>query len=275
MSMYVIVGNGQMPAKEVEAQLADLINNAVNVQDVDIWFLLEGKTIPTDTDKAIVKYLDRIQAYYETFEESNHGTPHIMYANAAAHRGNVGYKNLIDYMNEQAEQEAGEIALLGLFYDFDNQYHPEDALLDTLASEISPDSAVSFYALNAAMVKLDAGDAPVTPKQPKEVPSAVPQSKSEYDKTAFEALSSLEDWTAEELAALTVEELRAICPNAPKKATKTELVSILLGDNVTEIPAAPAPVEMPSDTERIHAVLIQIIDAAESLLNYMKAQAKQ
>lgn len=274
MSMYVIVGNGQMPAKEVEAQLADLINSAVNVQDVDIWFLLEGKTTPTDTDKAIIKYLDKIQAYYETFEDSNYTSPNLLYGHSQAHRGNVGFNNLIEYMREQAEQEAGEVALLGLFYDFDNQYHPEDALLDTLASEIGSGSDIKFYALNAAMVRLDVEEAPTPAKQPKVVSSGPPRAKSDYSKEAFDSTAELEDWSADELAALTMEELRAICPNAPKKATKAELVSILLGNNITEIPATPAPLEMPSDNERIHAVLIQIIDAAESLLNYMKQQAK-
>ena len=56
MTLHVILGDGYMPTKELHAHLQDIRKKAL-ADDDGFWFTIAGKPEPTDTDRALVKWL--------------------------------------------------------------------------------------------------------------------------------------------------------------------------------------------------------------------------
>jgi hypothetical protein len=230
MSMYLIAGSGSMPAKELAAQLNDLVDKAAT-DDVDCWFTVVTKDDPTDTDTALIKYLEKIHAYYERIDMGQSD----LYASSAASVGKLGPEEAVRHLRKIAVTEDGGVSILILIDGENDGENDGEYTLDLIDAALAAN--IKVYGLNTAMVEITLVDvvetepAPVVEEPVKKPRPAAPAKTVEdnADDERYNVLSSLEDWSPEELSGLTVEELRAICPQAPKKATKDDIIGILLG----------------------------------------------
>ena len=113
MTMNVVLGNGEMPVKELTASLQDLWNGALEKQD-NFWFLIQAKAEPTATDKALVAWLVKNDVWYSLVTD---GTDYdSMYAEESQEE-TVAKRlttTIVDLMTSSPEE--GETAqLLALF----------------------------------------------------------------------------------------------------------------------------------------------------------------
>lgn len=276
MSMYLISGNGSMPQKEIEAQLGDLINKAVNIDDLDCWFALHVTDTSANltTHTAVINYLNKIEAYYEIWGPQS--PDDSLYANAAE-TVLVQDDAVIKRLKKVASVEEGEVAILGLFVNFDFTNEPLDTVLNSQTIE-ALDNKMPVYALNHAMVSLDSTEDHEDISEELPPVAAKPEkatNKFDADVERYNNLSSVDEWSREELSGLTIEELRAICLHAPKKASKDEIIDILMGVSEYGIMAEEITVAekaAPADTvdpvvEFLHAL---IEDAQRMLENLQK-----
>jgi hypothetical protein len=261
--MYLVSGNGHMPVKEIEAQLGDLINKAVNIDDLDCWFAIHVTDTCKDTrtQEDIVRYFNKIDAYYEVWTETN--TTHELFDNAAAFV-TIGENNAVEHMAEVCGHEEGESAILGLYANFDYTNDPEDALLNDQTIE-ALGVGIPVYALNHAMVRLESV---VDNAEPAPEAKEVAPTKFDEDVERYNVLPSMDEWSREELSGLTIEELRAICLQAPKKASKDEIIDILMGisefANNEEIPVKT------DDADPIVEFLHALIEDANRMLENLQ-----
>lgn len=140
MTLYVILGEGEMPPKEIKHQLDDLWKQCEEA-DTDFWFAMDGKQEPTETDKAIVSYFNKNGIHFGLFRESD------QYEGVSEYFDGLGMtpKAVVELMvSRRAESE--DAVLLALFTNDDEKDGP---LIDIISDVLL--SGFKVYGLNDAM----------------------------------------------------------------------------------------------------------------------------
>jgi hypothetical protein len=230
VTLFVVLGDGEMPPKEVVHQLDDLWKMCEE-KDTDFWFAMEGKATLTSTDKEIVAYFNKHGIHYGLLVTPD-VPPSDDFTDVSEYFDvddpSTGIVGLMDAMKSEEDS-----VLLTLFTDDDDR----DAVLTTTTAMV----------LQAGFTVLGLNDAlePVMllTEEVKELPAEAVESKprktakrsaSVADADADEdgeAADEPEPLTREYLELLTANEVKEIAKGMGlSTGTKAETINTILGD---------------------------------------------
>lgn len=291
--MHVVLGDGQMTRKELSATLTDLWDKDEKAGQA-FWFVLQGKSDPTDTDKALVTWLEKNEIYYQIVTDDPEAVDPIYAQPQETHSAKkLGQKvtSLLESMPE--EGESAEI--LALFVDTSDATAAEDKWLNTIIAS-AYDAGYPTRALNDGLVEIDLGpeaeeaEAEPEPAAPakKSVAKKAPAKKAaaarpadtsvsddDEDETESQPPTSATPRTRAELEELDATEVKEIAAEMgivlPPRTRATTYIDHILGEAKGAAPAAEVSLEGSSgpNGDLDYAVLADAV--ADSLISKLKA----
>ena len=157
MTLYAVVGNGEMPEKEVAQQLDDLWKKA-EAEDTDFWFVLEGKAHPTATDLVLVDWLNKHDMYFALLQlpgvqpsEAYQGVAEFIDVDKPSDMAEV-----MEVMRAKPDENGGkteDAVALALFCDIAADSPEDHELIVTLTATIG--AGFKAYALNDALEEIE------------------------------------------------------------------------------------------------------------------------
>lgn len=239
--LHVVLGDGGMTKKELVETLKDLYTQA---GEEPYWFLVQGKSEPSDTDEAMIAWFDKNEIYYEVFTDDADAMAECYSTAQETHPAKKLTVKIVNLMNTRPEE--GESAdVLALFVS-DEPDVEEDRWLYTVLSAVH-DAGFTILALNDGLVEVDLSDEGTTAEaEPEAEPTeATPEAPSE------------DEWTRERLDELELSDLKALAATLgvelpPRTRMNTYIDAILAaqGDKVRdpamEAPGTPTPEPEPS-----------------------------
>jgi pyruvate/2-oxoglutarate dehydrogenase complex dihydrolipoamide acyltransferase (E2) component len=250
VTLNFVLGDGEMTKRELLSTLDDLWEADAGE---NFWFIIQGKSEPTDTDRALVNWLETNDIYFEVVTDVADSMDEL-YGNAS--EVNAAKKlstKVLSLLN--SKPEGGEDAkVLSLFVSNDDQLEEDRWLLATL--EAVCDNGNQVFALNDGMVELEFGstsgeteeeeEAPPPKATPAKKASAAPPSDDEEDEEAEEEGDGGGNYTREQLEELALPELKKIASSMgielPPRTRITTYVEHILGGAVEEEEEAAAEV---------------------------------
>ena len=233
MTLHVVLGDGYMPTKELTAHLEDMRSKAL-ADDDGFWFMVQAKAEPSDTDRALVKWLsipdydiywdaigdkdaaDKIyQDGAQTIHKATRLAPKVVALMEQARAGGV------DEEGEPVDPE--EADLLALYFS-DDEEADEDAWLNDVISSVA-DAGFAVFAFNDGM----------TPIEP-------PEGESEAE---AEPDASPVVYTREQLSEMDLDELKKIAlekgATVAPRSRKPTYIDAILGEEeqVAEVEMEP------------------------------------
>ena len=128
MTMHAVLGDGQMTRRELTETLGDLWK-ADEENSQSYWFLLQGKSEPTDTDKALVTWLEKNDIYYELVTDDPDAVSEIYTQPQEVHKAQKIAQKVVALL--QSKPEEGEPSeILALFADVNDATAAEDKWLN-------------------------------------------------------------------------------------------------------------------------------------------------
>ena len=246
MAMHVVLGDGEMPKKELTATLSDLWEKD-NTAGQTFWFLLQAKSEPTATDRAIVAWFVANEIYYEVVSGDADADDKLYDSAVETHSAKSLATTVINLLKSKPED--GETADVLALFASDDPDAEEDRYLNEVA-QAAVDAGFPVYALNDGMVEVDLTTGEPEPEAEEAAPAPAPvkaaAKKAAAKKAAPKAPPADEDEptgeiTREFLEERTLDELKAIAANrgielAPRTRHATYIDRILGAD-------APGPAE--------------------------------
>src|SRR5215510_10487650 len=154
MTMHVVLGDGEMPVKELAQHLQNLKDADVEI-DQPFWFLVQAKAEPTTTDRALMKWLNDNDIYYQTVSDGSEVDK--IYANTQesykVQRLTPKIVNLMKSLPEDGEHDPHVLAL----FVSDDPDAAEDRWLNDTIQAVS-EAGFKVLALNDGMVEIDLED---------------------------------------------------------------------------------------------------------------------
>ena len=220
MTMHMILGDGELPKKEAVATLTDLWDKAQQAEE-EFWFIVQGKSEPTGTDKAIVEWMAENELYYEVLTNLDEDDLDDLYAGRQKlHKAAKLPVKAVKLLNESDD---GPSDVLALFVNLEEEADEDALLFDILTAAI--EAGYDAFGLNDSMVKIDLGEEEEGDAEPEEqtpqpakaaskkaAPAKAAAKKAPAKKAAAksEAKSGPRKYTEEELGELTDAEVRSI-----------------------------------------------------------------
>jgi len=171
VTLHIVLGDGYMPTKELTAHLVDMQQKAA-ADDDGFWFTVQAKPEPTDTDRALIKWLNDPKngdgeegVYWDAIGDEDSADK--LYADAqvihkATKLGSAVVK-LMDKtkaggeLDDDGEEIPGEDADLLALYFSDEEDAEEDRWLNDVISAVA-DAGYPVYALNDGMTLIEPPD---------------------------------------------------------------------------------------------------------------------
>ena len=263
--MHVVLGDGEMTRRELTETLADLWDKDEKDKQ-SFWFLIQGKSEPTDTDKALVTWLTKNTIYYEVVTDDPESMSDIYIEPQETHTAKKLSQKVVSLLQAKPEEDEGA-EILALFVDVSDVRAPEDRWLNGVIQSAS-DAGYPTRALNDGLVEIDLSDsaaepepATVTPITKKSVAKKVaPQpaipatsdmttadtevSEEDVPEPAPAAPTSAEIPTREELEEMEPAEVKNVAAamgiTLPPRTRATTYIDHILGEGKADAP----PVEL-------------------------------
>lgn len=250
MTLYAVLGDGEMPEKEVAKQLDDLWKKAEQ-EDQDFWFLMEAKPSINDTEKSIIDFFNKGGMHYVLLTPDG-VTPDDAYVGVGEYvdvsdiSGDtiVEALNLLRASEEENNGVAEEAVVLALFSDISGDSTADDVLIAQLTATIK--AGFKAYALNDAMEEIELRE---------EAPVELPEDavKPKVEEPVVEDVPAPDSPDAEPLpldkvylSGLTAAELKELCKGMGiPYTTKAEAVAAILAQQSSEASVVPEPVDTP------------------------------
>lgn len=214
MTMHLVLGDGEMTRKELLSTLNDLWTSA---EGDSFWFIVQGKSNPTDTDQAIVNWLAKNNIYFEVVTDVPDAMDDIYDDAQATHSAKKLSTKVIDLLNTSPE-DGEDAKVLSLFVSNDETVEEDRWLASIL--EVVCDNGFPVFALNDGMIELEFGaDANAEEEEEEEAPAPTPRAGASK-KTAAAVVEDDEDEEEEEegaVAEYTREQLEELALPALKK----------------------------------------------------------
>lgn len=253
MTLHIVLGDGYMPTKELTAHLQDIQKRAT-ADDDGFWFMVAAKSEPTDTDRALVKWLtdpkndvywdaigdedsaDKIYEDAQVFHKATRLAPTVVKLMDKAKEGGE--------LDEDGEPIPSEDADLLALYFSDDEEAEEDRWLNDVISAVA-DAGYPVYALNDGMTLIE---------PPEDGEDGDEEAEEEAEETAPVS------YTREQLTEMELDELKKIAVErgievAPRSRRPTYVDAILgeAEDEVAEVeieeaPKPPRPVSVSAGT---------------------------
>ena len=187
MTMHVVLGDGAMTRREITEVLGDLWK-ADESQEQGIWFLLQGKSEPTETDTTLVTWLEKNEIYYEIVTDDPDSVSPIYSQPQDVHTAKKLPAKVISLL--QTKPEGDEPAeLLALFFDVNDPTAAEDRWLNAALQQVF-DAGFPCRALNDGLVEIDLSEeAEAAEQEPEEEVAAPAPTKKVAKKVAAKPAS--------------------------------------------------------------------------------------
>ena len=184
MTMHAVLGDGEMTRRELTETLGDLWK-ADEENSQSYWFILQGKSEPTDTDKALVTWLEKNEIYYELVTDDPDAVSEIYTQPQEVHTAKKIAQKVVALL--QSKPEEGEPAeILALFSDVNDATAAEDRWVNGVI-QAAYDAGFPTRALNDGLVEIDLSEgAAQAEAEPEAEPAktAAPTKKSVAKKAA-------------------------------------------------------------------------------------------
>lgn len=240
MTLYVVLGDGEMPPKEVSHQLEDLWDKA-EAEDQDFWFALLAKETPTATDLTLVKYFNDKTIHYALIVPP--GIPILdQYTGVAEYLDTTSTLNGVKFALTELPAEGESAVLLGLFVNIEEDDPADGELLDYMALAIQ--NGRNVFALNDSMEPVEIRTEEVTPLDTVE-PAKKVETVKQVDENEDDLPDALEPLDREYLEGLRVGELKELCkgmgiPYTNKDASINSILAAAGQPNVEPEEVAPS-----------------------------------
>jgi hypothetical protein len=201
VALHIVLGNGEMTKREMTTTLSDLSDRA-GEDNESFWFILQGKPEPTTTDLAMLDWLHRNEVYYEvvTDDEDSLAEDYQPQKVYAAKRLEAKIVNLL----KTAPEDDESASVLCLFSDVENPEAEEDRWLNNLLNGVG-EAGFKAYGMNDGMAEIELGGGEAEPE-----PAAAPVKKAAKRAAAAPSRSAPQEYSRDELEALTLDEVKAI-----------------------------------------------------------------
>jgi hypothetical protein len=182
--MHAVLGDGEMTRRELTETLGDLWK-ADEENSQSYWFLLQGKSEPTDTDKALVLWLEKNEIYYELVTDDPEAVSEIYTQPQEVHTAKKLAQKVVALM--QSKPEEGEPAeILALFSDVNDATAAEDRWLNGVI-QAAYDAGFPTRALNDGLVEIDLSEGAAQAEDEPEPVAATPVKKAAAKKAPAKA----------------------------------------------------------------------------------------
>lgn len=250
MTMHVVLGDGEMTRKELTETMADLWK-ADEEAGATFWFLLQGKSEPTATDKALVKWLESNDIYYEIITDDADSVDAVYSQPQETHVAKRLSQKVVGLLNSKPE-EGEEAELLALFFSDDSSAE-EDRWLNQVCQDVF-DGGFKVRALNDGLLEVDLSEATteaeaeqpdnVTPiksggatkKAVAKKGGAAPRRDTEVsEEVAADAPADAASYTRDQLEEMDLEALKGIAAtlniSLPPRTRMTTYIDAILGED--------------------------------------------
>ncbi len=198
MAMHVVLGDGEMPKKELTATLTDLWGKDTDAGQT-FWFLLQAKSEPTDTDRALVAWLVANEIYFEVVSGDADADDKIYDSAVETHSAKSLATTVTKLLNSKPED--GEPADVLALFASDDPDAEEDRYLNEVA-QAAVDAGFTVFALNDGMVEVDL----TTGEEEEAAPAPEPVKKAAAKKAAAKAAAPTKKAAAKAAPAPAAEE---------------------------------------------------------------------
>lgn len=156
MTMNVVLGSGEMPVRELTASLQDLWNEALANED-NFWFLIQAKSEPTATDKALVAWLSSNDVWFSVVSDGTDVDPIYLAEAQEQHTAKRLAPTVVQLMRTGPEEdEAAQLLALFASDDFSAE---EDRWLNDVGAVVQ-EAGFTVRALNDGLIEVDMLDTP-------------------------------------------------------------------------------------------------------------------
>lgn len=245
MTMYAVLGTGEMPAADLKASLDDLEAQAVEEQ-ATFWMLVQATSEPTATDRALMAWLTAHECYYETVGPEANSAADIYKGTQEKHTvKGVGAK-VVQLMQEKPEE--GEEAILLALFASDDPDDPADAELYQQLEGVLQ-AGFKVLALNDGLAEINLAEGEVEGAEPE------PEEAAPVDEAVDEAVDDDDAWcTRENLEKLTNDEIKVIAAKfgiemPPRTRMPTYINAILNRDRPEQVAEAEVEPGTPFDQD--------------------------
>lgn len=253
MTLHMLLGDGEMPPKELRATLEDL-RKRCQADNQDFWFVVQGKAEPTATDKTLMAWMDKEDVWYDVLSDGTFDTK-VYTDPQTQHTAKRIAPKVVELM--QTITAEGEDAVLLAMWSDDTFENEADRWLNDVGKAVQT-AGFKVLALNDGLVEIDMLDEVPEPEVEAEAegePEAAP-SKSKASKKAAAASPTKEEDTAaptgehtrESLGELDLPALKAIAANLgislPPRTRMSTYIDAILGEGgpgEAEVEDAPPP----------------------------------
>ena len=295
MALHIVLGDGEMPKKELTETLKDLWTRVDD--DEGFWFIVQGKSDPSATDKVIVDWFGRNELYYETVSDDPESAADI-YSTASDTRKSKKLATTVVEALNGAKGDGEGADVLALFAS-DDPTAEEDRWLN-LVIQAAADAGFKSFALNDGMVEIDvaAAEAKTAEAEPDEE-AAPPKASKRPAKKAAAPVAEAEPetngaYTREQLEAMELPEIKEIASGLgielPARTRGTTYIDHILGEEkgdgpVVEVaePVEDEPKAAPSTNGQVYdedmgvgladVIRSVLVETLEQVLSALKSEA--
>lgn len=268
MTLHAVFGDGEMTRKELVATLDDLWQKNEKTGDGNFWFLLQGKSDPTATDKGLCAWLDSNDLFYAVITDDEDSMDRC-YNPAQTFKAKKLTQKVISLLESEPE-EGEDIDVLALFVS-DDPDSEEDRWLNDLLGEINESGYGPIRALNDGLVELDfepeaeeaEAEEAEAEEEPEEKPSKAPSKKAAKKKAeepAAEPYGGVDVTSRKELEGLNIGQIKEIAAEMgielPPRTRSSTYISAILGEDDDDTPAAEVSEPEPVNDEAVDIDLI-------------------
>lgn len=237
--MNVVLGSGEMPVRELTASLQDLWNEALANED-NFWFVIQGKSEPTATDKALVTWLSSNDVWYSVISDGTDIDSIYMEEAQEQHTAKRLAPTVVNLMKTGPEED--EPAQLLALFASDDFSAEEDRWLNDVGAAVQ-EAGFTVRALNDGLVEIDMSDVEAEEEGEGELPAGI-----EAALAAEEAEEEAEEDLAAKLDEMGREDLIAYAAEAgltfpPRTRINTMIQAVLAQAGA---PAEEVPTEEPA-----------------------------
>jgi hypothetical protein len=243
VAMHVVLGDGEMTRKELTETLKDLWDKA---GDEAFWFVLLGKSEPSDTDQALVSWLHKNEIYYEIVTDDADSVSDVYSQAQETHTAKRLAQKIGNLL--QTKPEDDEDALILALFVSEDPSAEEDRWLNTIIRS-AMDEGFRALALNDGLVEVQVdGGAPAKEEEavaetPKKTPAkkAAARPAEPEPETEQMTLPGTGGYTREQLEDLDMGALKEIAAGMgielPPRTRMNTYIDHILGEVKGEAPA--------------------------------------
>jgi hypothetical protein len=246
MAMHIVLGDGEMTAKELAATLQDLWN--ATVKDEAFWFIVQGKSEPTSTDLALLKWLHSNEVYYEVLTDDADSLDDAYEGYQNLHTAKQLARKVVNLLESSPEE--GESADLLLLYSSSDSSAEEDRWLNKVA-QAAADGAYQSFVLNDGLMEVEIFTDGAEEEEEEEAPKKTGPSKKapakrparqEPEEEEEEPEASKGSYTRDELEEMDLSELKKVASDlgitVPSRSRPKTYVDYILGEAASSTPEA-------------------------------------